>query len=677
MKKILTVSILSLLFSCVQQKIEDPSPKNNGETIDPNFDFATTKSEQVSLHLLAPDGSPMNGVLVSFYDQSPMTGGKIFLKLLTDANGYASTTYQFPTTLETAVLELSAIGFPTYLKVSKDQMTDGLEVQGVLHTYTELSPELVPGSSVPQDGTYVDEFSSGRIATVYEALGTFNSLGVPTYLIQPRDAISSELLSFISASLPESKPVPTYHPQFLSGNAESNLIVEALADVWMTFVHEGAGYRNVLGFYTYPTGNPPKTKADIAKILVAFPNASFKGSGGDLRSGDKVYLGRFEAGTTIGFAMLADGWDGSISGGIHQVFSDKHLNPETDPSLQAHTVLLWDDKNELFLVGFEDMNRMKGSDDDFNDAVFYLKANPVEAINIDNVKPIDKPQDTDGDGVNDTYDEFPTDPTLAYAYVYPAENSFGTFAFEDQWPGFGDYDFNDLVVDYQYTQYANGTNKLVRLGSKFIIKGIGAGFNNGFGIQLDVAPNQVASVSGSDLGTGLFSIASNGVENNQSKAVFIASDDVHRNFNTQGFVNTSQDLPFLTPDTILVTVNFASPLSFSAISSAPFNPFLVINQTRGREVHLPGYKPTDLVDTSYFGQGDDASSVESNVYYKSQSGLPWGMNLPVSFDYPKEKSDIRDTYLHFSTWAGSGGFTYMDWYTNKAGYRNTEKIYTR
>ena len=60
-------------------------------------------------------------------------------------------------------------------------------------------------------------------------------------------------------------------------------------------------------------------------------------------------------------------------------------NPETDPDLRYHNVLLNDPDNEHIILGFEDIRRDYGScDNDFNDAVFYVTASPFEAIRSTN-----------------------------------------------------------------------------------------------------------------------------------------------------------------------------------------------------------------------------------------------------------------------------------------------------
>ena len=92
---------------------------------------------------------------------------------------------------------------------------------------------------------------------------------------------------------------------------------------------------------------------------------------------------------------------------------------------------------------------------------------------------------------------------------------------------------------------------------------------------------------------------------------------------------------------------------------------------------MPGYAPTSLVNPVYFGTEDDDSNPALGKYYKSASNLPWGMHLPVLFDYPIEKSAIIKGHLVFDTWVMSGGYSYMNWYENKPGFREVSFLYQR
>ena len=155
------------------------------------------------------------------------------------------------------------------------------------------------------------------------------------------------------------------------------------------------------------------------------------------------------------------------------------------------------------------------------------------------------------------------------------------------------------------------------------------------------------------------------------------ANNVHDHFATSGFVNTELGAQYFEPVSITLNIQLSNPKSYDAIGSVPYNPFMVISQDRGREVHLPGYQPTDLVDSSLFGTLDDNSDPEQGIYYRSKTSLPWGIHLPESFAYPVERADVRNGHLRFSDWSRSFGFSYLDWYRPQDGYRNESQLYRR
>ena len=75
----------------------------------------------------------------------------------------------------------------------------------------------------------------------------------------------------------------------------------------------------------------------------------FTASGGGLEPGDKVYLGNFAAGTTMGTYLTQHGW---VTSALDTFFSTALLNPETDPALQRHVVSIYNDYFDLFVIGF-------------------------------------------------------------------------------------------------------------------------------------------------------------------------------------------------------------------------------------------------------------------------------------------------------------------------------------
>ncbi|MCF8302188.1 MAG: DUF4842 domain-containing protein [Bacteroidales bacterium] len=98
---------------------------------------------------------------------------------------------------------------------------------------------------------------------------------------------------------------------------------------------------------------------------------------------------------------------------------------------------------------------------------------------------------------------------------------------------------------------------------------------------------------------------------------------------------------------------------------------------RVKEVHLPDYESTNLVDESYFGTLGDDSQPGIGRYYKTENNLPWGLNIYHTFDYTKERAQIIRGHLHFAEWAQSGGTQYQDWYLDKADYRDNDHIYSK
>lgn len=287
--------------------------------------------------------------------------------------------------------------------------------------------------------------------------------------------------------------------------------------------------------------------------------------------------------------------------------------------------------------------------------------------------------DTDGDGVVDNEDNYPTDAERAFNNYFPV-SGYGSLAFEDLWPIQGDYDFNDLVVDYRFLTVTNSANKLVETSSDIVVKAFGAGMQNGFGFQLaNNNLNNNIAVVGSQINYNYVTLNTNGIEQNQNKPTIIVFDDAYNTLEYPGSgigVNTSPGVQYVEPDTINILMTY-SPGEFTLedLDISNFNPFMIVNKERGKEIHLPDYQPTNLADESYFGVEDDNSNTESQRFYKTATNLPWALNIYDSFSYTNEKTEILNAYNHFGEWATSSGNLFNDWYLNNSGYRNSDGIY--
>ena len=253
--------------------------------------------------------------------------------------------------------------------------------------------------------------------------------------------------------------------------------------------------------------------------------------------------------------------------------------------------------------------------------------------------------DTDGDGVNDPDDAYPNDPTKAGQIFSPSASGKSTLAFEDLWPSTGDYDFNDLSFSYRTLVITNADNDAVQIDFVCNVNTNYAGYTNGIGIELEgVTPSQVQSTSGTSNTENYIVLNSNGTEANQDNAVIIFTD------NADNFLEETT-----------VSVVFNTPISTAALGAAPFNPFIIANEDRGKEIHLANMEPTNL--------GEEGS-------YTTGTGFPWGLSIiNDSFKVPKEGISILQAYNYFGEWAVSGGTEYLDWYSNtSSGYRNDENL---
>jgi LruC domain-containing protein len=275
--------------------------------------------------------------------------------------------------------------------------------------------------------------------------------------------------------------------------------------------------------------------------------------------------------------------------------------------------------------------------------------------------------DADADGVADATDEYPSDAAKAYNSYYPSSTGNSTVAFEDQWPSKGDFDMNDVVVSYRYQVVTNASNNVVRVIGNYTLLATGGELGNGFGVQFPVNATNVTNVTGGTQEAG------------QTKAVLIVFSDMRSQMANWNTVYGAVSSPAVN---YTVSFDVTGGPSISSFGLNSYNPFIWnygLGNNRGREIHLVGRAPTDLGYTSYFGTADDNSSVASNRYFVTTTGLPYAIDIPVSpFNYPVELKDITQAYLHIGQWAESGGASYTDWYSNTAtDYRNTSNLYIR
>ncbi len=644
----------------------EPAPES------PYFNFATTKVCNLNVEYRLK--GYRTGILFEVYSENPYeetySGAvkredvKPVFKAYTNAAGHFDGEMQVPAGLKTAYLVTDALGVPGCVKapVNGSRLSVDMNID-YLATKDGATRTIVQGPN----HKYPDAYS------FLDNKDDWNMLGVPSYLNpNGRMVVPTGLISDIGIVLPPGENLTTStHSYLLTPGVSHSIAIKETTTVNMVFIIDGADYRSVVGYYTYPTGTPPQKPGDIKRMTAVFPNASAFNSGGELVAGDNVrlkywnearqqYEENFPAGVTIGFFMHTNVYD-PTSGNIADVssskpvyYSDSWLNyygTSFAENLKQQTVAMFDyseSGRQLVVIGFEDARRPYGaSDHDFNDVMFYIKTNPVTAIDV--------PEGRDPD--------LDPDPEQPKPYTIEYE---GCLGFEDNWPCRGDYDMNDVGIKYHSTVYYTPENRIEKIIDVIAPVAKGATYINGFGYQYGVEKSAVKNFSIKV--SPEKNLPYTAFEEGQRLATVMLFDNVRDEVDGKWNITSEQQPKY----TYTVTTVFITPQVTSAVGFPPYNPFIVVNRpgetpSRNREVHLPGYRPTDKAtgpeSQAWFGHYQDRSNAAQNLWYISEDNYPFAIHIPnYNFRFPDEYVKIDEAYPKFADWARSHGTLYPDWY---------------
>lgn len=260
---------------------------------------------------------------------------------------------------------------------------DGGEIIEVQHW--DLDESGASANMVQTDGDWVFVAKGGgglkilrKVAnSVYPAVTNWDDDGAPTTTYN--EELCENLIVDFKASLPEGQNALNNNPAYFANENKEIVLTEA-ANVSVTFIEEGAGYKNTFGYYTYNVNNPPSKSDDIKNSMrIVFANASQEGSGGSLKEGDVVDLGSFEAGTVIGYFLIANGWNGhEVTEGLETFYTFPGFNA----GRKQQSLMMYSPSCSSLLTAFEDIRANKG-DKDFNDLVIKTSIDPMSSMNTD------------------------------------------------------------------------------------------------------------------------------------------------------------------------------------------------------------------------------------------------------------------------------------------------------
>jgi hypothetical protein len=244
-RTLLVVVVGCIFFLSCKKTANIPSPDNpanpNDGTLNgllsmvtpAGFNYQTEQKVRVDVTVLATDNSPIRNIPVAIWDKPSSVGGKILFRGITNNSGKLTGDLMLPSFMQQVVVD------PAYIGVIRNAVVavSSGSIFCTLGGSTGYAGNVVPDSPLGERGVAPGKgHIANRPLAVYSYLGTYDNQGKPNYLVTPNDVIQASFLENINASLPERMPVMTYHPDYLTSTAETNLHITALSDVWITFL---------------------------------------------------------------------------------------------------------------------------------------------------------------------------------------------------------------------------------------------------------------------------------------------------------------------------------------------------------------------------------------------------------------------------------------------------------
>lgn len=262
-------------------------------------------------------------------------------------------------------------------------------------------------------------------------------------------------------------------------------------------------------------------------------------------------------------------------------------------------------------------------------------------------------------------------------HYYPSASEWATIAFEDNWPIIGDYDFNDLVVNYRISEYRRD-NEVIRIKLEGEVAAVGASYHNGFAFNLPGILRETVNENAIRYTINDVPQTTSPLEAGRSEAIAIITNDVW------DFVTAGEDCKYHRTESgcgskiqmrFSMTLPMNNVIPVEQMPDFPYDPFLfatqgndhgyVFGQPPGREyeIHLPDKAPTEAFRTDFFGRGQDKSEPENGRYFVNENGMPWAINVGVEWQYPLEYMDVIYAYPLFPNFVANQGLASSDWYT--------------
>ena len=708
MKK-LTMMLLTLMsvmmYSCKDKDLYDPNAPKPGEEqkVANTFDFSTVQNV-----MLTVDYSAFNThgpVFFSIYHENPFVGEgedehlneniKPIYEDYTDKSGRFNQTVELPAYAKHLYV-VTGNFFVTEQLMETDVRNGAAKAaakpvgtRAVSRAVTRRGAQTNDVSRMPQLSFNVDDNGNKIGERIYKEwqtpLGTWDDRsGAPSYLID-KSKVKKELIF----SDDEMEGLYATVGQVLNANKacsetyrdHEDLSLAKASEVTITMLGGSTCWNSSLGYYYYMPGEEP-TKQEDLNIIMLFPNtqdgnwARFDSRKNDyngnigVNRGDAVQLMYypniaegdttgatkiFPANIKIGFILKSHGWGMQGQDYVIKGFADndrkynvwgastpkmsyckvpagfenkkspyQYPNPYGD-SRSAKFAYQTDNGGKYAIISFEDAC----NDQDYDDVIFALK--PIDSFN-----PL---------------------PKIESKRVVTE----GVYAFEDLWPAQGDYDMNDVVVDFKHEREMTRPNTLTNFKTIYQTFYLTTYQNyvtltSGLALKLDTKKKPTSIVM-RKIASGSDDNAQVTFENDGS--IYYLTNDVKAELGT----------------TYILELYYKDGAKNEELASV--EPFIFRKEANDQEweVHIPYEAPTPKMDFKYFGTGDDASKPSNDIFFVRSGNYPFAFYLAgVNIDAFKNTILLRENesimidnlYPDFLEWSTSKGTKKAQWYLSPA-----------
>jgi len=286
-----------------------------------------------------------------------------------------------------------------------------------------------------------------------------------------------------------------------------------------------------------------------------------------------------------------------------------------------------------FTAGFEDLALLSPQDTAYIDTVLPAESTFRSEAPAMELSP-------EGEQTQAELQQPPPAPALTWVQQ-PAAGSHEIAAYEDLFPGRGDFDFNDLVVAYRYQLGLNADGLVERIDGVAYLIARGSTYRHDWTLDLPLPAGVQGASSCSTVDAAGAPLAC-GISAGNGRVRWVAFNDTVAGFPAPGAVaanplNTPAGSGFTRGPKASFSVTLATPIAAPAPGAA--DPWMFV-RTTGQTIRV----------------GD-----------RSADGYPSALKLPSDWKLPVELQDIGLAYPSLATFVSSSGSQSADWYLYPVG----------